>query len=286
MLRLITWIALRLGRAPARALLYPICSYFLLLSPRARRASRTYLERVLKRRVGVRDVFRHYHCFGATILDRVFLLSGRSGLFAVEVHGAEIVRDRARRGQACILLGAHLGSFEVLRTFGATGAGLPIKILMYEDNARRVRAMARYLNPALAEEIIPIGGIDSLLQVKAQLDQRTHIGILGDRVQPHDRVVYCQFLGHTAAFPAGPMLLAASAGVPVVLCLGLYAGANRYSIHCELLAERIEFSRSRRLEDLQHWTQRYASRLEHYARLAPYNWFNFYDFWASREELV
>jgi len=25
--------------------------------------------------------------------------------------------------------------------------------------------------------------------------------------------------------------------------------------------------------------QRYAERLEHYARLAPYNWFNFYPFW-------
>jgi predicted LPLAT superfamily acyltransferase len=24
---------------------------------------------------------------------------------------------------------------------------------------------------------------------------------------------------------------------------------------------------------------RYAKRLESYARAAPYNWFNFYDFW-------
>jgi predicted LPLAT superfamily acyltransferase len=38
MLRLITWIALRLGRAPARALLYPICGYFIVFSRHARRA--------------------------------------------------------------------------------------------------------------------------------------------------------------------------------------------------------------------------------------------------------
>jgi predicted LPLAT superfamily acyltransferase len=25
--------------------------------------------------------------------------------------------------------------------------------------------------------------------------------------------------------------------------------------------------------------KRYAQRLEHYCRMAPYNWFNFYDFW-------
>ena len=28
--------------------------------------------------------------------------------------------------------------------------------------------------------------------------------------------------------------------------------------------------------------QRYAHRLEHYARTAPYNWFNFYDYWQAR----
>jgi predicted LPLAT superfamily acyltransferase len=27
--------------------------------------------------------------------------------------------------------------------------------------------------------------------------------------------------------------------------------------------------------------QRYADRLEYFARLAPYNWVNFYDFWEE-----
>jgi hypothetical protein len=34
-----------------------------------------------------------------------------------------------------------------------------------------------------------------------------------------------------------------------------------------------------RAEEIQAWTNRYVARLEHYARLAPYNWFNFYSFW-------
>jgi len=29
----------------------------------------------------------------------------------------------------------------------------------------------------------------------------------------------------------------------------------------------------------EHVLRRYAERLEHYCRIAPYNWFNFYDFW-------
>ena len=29
--------------------------------------------------------------------------------------------------------------------------------------------------------------------------------------------------------------------------------------------------------------QSFAARLEAYCRIAPYNWFNFFDFWAASE---
>jgi predicted LPLAT superfamily acyltransferase len=280
-LRLMGWIALRLGRAPARALLYPICVYFLFSSGRARQASRDYLERALGRRVGLTEVFRHYHFFSATILDRAFLLTDRYDMFEVKVCGADLVFERAQKGQGCILLGAHLGSFEILRTLGTAQAHLPIRILMYEDNARKVVEVAKALNPALASTIITLGAVDSMLRVKEELDQGSLVGLLGDRARQHEKTVRCQFLDRAAVFSAGPMLLAATLKVPVLLCFGLYQGGNRYVIHCELFSERVELSRTRRAEELQRWTQRYADRLEHYCRLAPYNWFNFYDFWAE-----
>ena len=37
--------------------------------------------------------------------------------------------------------------------------------------------------------------------------------------------------------------------------------------------------RSRRDAALQSWVEGYAQQLERQCRLAPYNWFNFYDFW-------
>jgi predicted LPLAT superfamily acyltransferase len=66
---------------------------------------------------------------------------------------------------------------------------------------------------------------------------------------------------------------------PVILFFGLYRGGNRYEIYFEHFADVIVLERDRRAEETQLWMQRYAERLEHYARLAPYNWFNFYPFW-------
>ena len=86
-------------------------------------------------------------------------------------------------------------------------------------------------------------------------------------------------LGREASFPAGPALLAAVSAVPVILFVGLYRGGNRYDIHFELLDEQVVLARDDRQQALQQWYCRYVERLEHYVRLAPDNWFNFYRFW-------
>ena len=72
MLRIMTWISLRLGRPAARAVLHLIAVYFVLLSPDSRSASRDYLARVLGRPVRLSDLYRHIFTFAATIHDRVY----------------------------------------------------------------------------------------------------------------------------------------------------------------------------------------------------------------------
>jgi len=118
-----------------------------------------------------------------------------------------------------------------------------------------------------------------LLKVKESLDGGFLVGTLGDRPTSDGKTAQCQFLGAPATFPIGAILIAAMMHCPVILFFGLYHGGNRYEIFFERFAEEIVLNRNRRAEDIQHWTQRYVDRLEHYARLAPYNWFNFYPFW-------
>src|SRR5437763_12364451 len=118
-LRIITWIAEHTGRSLARLLLYPISVYFLVSSREARRASREYLKR-LCRPPRPWHLFRHFHYFAETILYRVYLLKGEFDHFEVAVHGKAILQSQIETGSGCILLGSHLGSFEVLRTVGVS----------------------------------------------------------------------------------------------------------------------------------------------------------------------
>lgn len=281
-LHIISWVALRLGRPAARTLLYPICLYYVMFSVRARRAIRQFLQRVLDRRIGWRDLFHHYYCFAATILDRVYFLVGQHHHFQIDVHGAELLRDYGNRGRGCILLGSHLGSFEIVRAIGMS-RNLEIKVLMYEDNATMIREVIQGLNPQVAETVIPVGTPATMLQVKDCLDRGGQVGIMGDRRVRQSQTTRCKFFGSLAPFPTGTMRLINTMQVPVILFFGLYRGGHRYEVHFELFTEGMNLDQEHRDQQIQEWTQRYADRLEQYCLLAPDNWFNFYDFWGEHE---
>lgn len=282
----ITWIARHLGRGAARLLLYPIVAYFLIALRRVTQHSKRYLERVLARPVGTREVARHFHYFASTILDRVFLLTSRFDEFAVQVYNEDIALRYLQTQRGCLLLGSHLGSSEVLRCLARTRPELRVKILMHRGQSPMMTQVLEALNPELAASVIDTGdrGAETILRLKEALEAGDFVAILGDRLFGDDeRSVRCRFLGGEAIFPGAPYLLASMLQVPVLLCFGLYRGGNRYDIHFEELAENLRINRQNREADLQHWAQRYADRLEHYTRSAPYNWFNFYDFWKTDE---
>jgi len=281
LLHFMIWVTRRLGRAVGRALLPPIVLYFVAFSGRARAASRAWLTRTLGRPATLVEVYRHYYAFAATLLDRVYLLSGRWDYFDVRLHGTAALRAIVARGAGCVLLGSHLGSFEALRAAAVFDARWPLVMLMDNANARKVARAFGALNPDLAGMIIEAGMPDSLIRAKARLDAGALLGVLGDRVRPGDKAVPCPFLGGTMRFPEAPFVIAAVLGAPVVLCFALYRGGRRYDLHFEVFRDPLELPRAGRAEALARLAREYAGRLEHYARSAPYNWFNFYDVWEA-----
>ena len=278
-LRFIVWVALKLGRHAARLLLYPTCLYFLIISRETRAASKKYLRKVLEREPGFAEGFRHYHCFAAAILDRVFLFNDQYARFDVSVHGEEIVADLATRGEGCLLLGAHMGSFEIIRALSRKCPAVRVSLVMYEENARKFNSVLSAINPGLCLQVIALGKVDSMLKVEAALERGELVGMLGDRTIQGEGTVTCEFLGEQARFPTGPFRIAAMLKRPMVLMFGLYRGGNRYDIHFERLIDMRQVPRAERDRIREQSLRRYVGRLEHYCRLAPYNWYNFYDFW-------
>lgn len=268
-LRAMRWIALGLGRRAARLVLHPVSAYFLLFAPQARRASRAYLARALGRRAALADLYRHIYAFAATVLDRVYLLHERFELFDIEVEGAPAP------GAGLLLVGAHLGSFEALRAAARHG-GLRVSMVMYEDNARMLNETLAALSPAARQDVIALGHVDSMLRVRDCLARGGMAGVLADRGLDDDEAHAVPFLGAPARFPLGPMRMAALLRCPAVFMAGLYLGGNRYALRFEPIAD---FGAAPPTPEAA--LAAYVACLERHCRAAPYNWFNFYDFWGG-----
>jgi predicted LPLAT superfamily acyltransferase len=278
-LRIMAWLSIRLGRPAGRMLLYLIAGYYFLFAPKARLCMRDYLRRALGREPRVIDRFRQIMTFSTSIHDRIYLLAEHYHLFEVSLQGEPLMNEVVAGGGGVVLMGAHMGSFEVLRWIGEKRAGLGLAMTMYEDNARKVNAMLAALAPRHPPEIIAVGHIDAMLKIRARLDQGAMIGMLADRSFGDEAVLPVTFLGATAYLPIGPMRAAAMLRRRVMFMLGLYRGGNRYHVVFEALADFSTTPAGTRQAAIEAAITRYAALLEQYCRSDPYNWFNFFDFW-------
>lgn len=268
------------GRRPARAFTRILAPYYVAAAKNARRASRGFLERV-HGKATLPMIHQHILRFAQTAVDRLFFVQGKIEPFEVHSHGEEHLWKLLDEGRGALLLGAHLGSFEAMQRM-ADARSIPINIVGYFRNARMFNAVLERLNPECNARLLSIdpGNVDVVFEIRERIEKGELVAILADRTVEGQREALVDFFGAPASFPTGPYLLASVIGCPVYLVFGLHQPPNRYDLYCEPFAERIVLKRRGPRETaLRDQAQRFAERLEHYCRLAPDNWFNFYDFW-------
>ncbi|MBC7955975.1 MAG: acyl-CoA synthetase [Cytophagales bacterium] len=289
-------IAISAGRPVARCVLHPISLYYLLAHGKARRASLSYLSRALGRPAGLRDAYRHIHRFAGTVLDRIYFLQERFDQFDVQVTEGRHIRTVVDRGEGAMMVGAHLGSFEALRADAQTRGGR-VAMVMYEGNARLINATLTAVAPKAQMHIIGLGQASAMLSLRRWLEEGGIAGLLADRTLPggnsaRTRTLWLDFLGKPAPFSDGPFRLAAMLRQRVIFATGLYHGGNRYELRFVELADFRPATVASAADSLvdqradidrrvREAVQRYVNLLESLCVESPYNWFNFFDFWAS-----
>ena len=275
----------------------PIVGYFFVTDARGRRASRRYLDRLyqapggpaaLGHRPGTRDCFRHYRQFALTILDRLAFALGRGDDFEAVFHGREHVDAVLASGRGAVLVGAHLGNFDALRAL-ARRSGLVVNVVMFTRHAVRINRLLRELDPTIDVRVLQLDPSvpDTALRLRACIDRGEFVAVLGDRVGAgaRARVVRVPFLGVDAPFPQGPFVLSSVLACRVLLIVGLRRGHGRYEVFIEPLADTIPTAPRQRTERIAATVATFARRLEAYCLSAPYQWFNFYDFWDGGRQL-
>jgi predicted LPLAT superfamily acyltransferase len=292
-LSLIQWIYRHFGRRAVMVLLTPIVAYFFMTGGAARRASLDYLRTLwassrgrasLEERPTWRHVFRHLYEFAENIADSMIVWSGDGERIHIDERGSEHLLELVRRGRGGILLGAHLGSSDMLRVL-AKRTGIVLNVLSFTRHAARINAFFDQLQPNLRMRLIHFepGSISAVLEIRAAIERGEFVGILGDRIWESERgrSVCVPFLARPTRFALGPFLLQATLGCPMLLTTCVRTGHGQYLASTERFASPVVVPRFERVKYAEELARRYAAALERECLRTPYQWFNFFEFWRD-----
>jgi len=278
-----------LGRRGCLVVLSPIVFYFYATDGARRRWSRIYLARAfaaagMGRTPGAFDVYRHFHSFAARAVDVFAAWIGAVRPAAVAIDDPAAVQQLAADTRGAVLVVSHHGNAELSRAVLDQDVRRRITVLAHTRHAENYNRLLREFRPEAAARIIQVTeiGPETAVELKERVQRGEWIAIAGDRspVLSHDRVVRIPFLGTPAPFPQGPWLLAFLLECPVYVLL-CWRESKGWRLSLNRIAERVDLPRAERIEAMVRTGRGYVAQLEKACREHPFQWFNFFDFWAE-----
>jgi len=124
-------------------------------------------------------------------------------------------------------------------------------------------------------------GPETAVTMSDAVERGEWVVMVGDRIaisEEGDRVAWVPFLGELAPFPVGPYILASLLKCPTYLLFSLRHG-DRHQVHFQKFADCVVLPRQNRAGALESYVRSFARALENHTKLAPLQWFNFFDFW-------
>ncbi|VAW49516.1 hypothetical protein MNBD_GAMMA03-1930 [hydrothermal vent metagenome] len=276
-LKLIIRLALKLPRWSIRLLLYPIVLFFFLTSGHKRKASYHYLTQALPHRPQVWHVYKHFYWFAATLVDHVYFLSGQTRLFDISFINREVVVNSLEKNPSQFLLSGHYGSIHALRT-QLSDKKYQIRPVVKLEHNQNIVTLFNQLNPDFYKDIIPYDGLNTIFEIYENLKNNVSIALLADRPIGDGKTLSVQFLNDTIQLPKSLFEMLLRLPFSANLFFSKYLGKNSYQI------EYFSFSIASN-DTPQTLAQKFADKLAKQCLESPYNWFNFYVYWDSKDHV-
>ncbi|MFN8277991.1 MAG: lysophospholipid acyltransferase family protein [Chitinophagales bacterium] len=267
------------GLYPAYFLLLFVAFYYFLFSSETSRWSYAFFRArmgysALKARF---SVYLNYFSMGQALIDKVVIMSGISGKLTGHSNGAENLHELVQSGKGGILLGAHLGNWEIAGHFLLNYKGT-VNIVMYENEEQQIKQYMDRVTGGRKYNVIPVKtDLSHVYAMSDALGRGEIICMHADRFVSGSRAIPLQFMGAQALFPAGPFQLVKSLKAPFTFVYGLKSGLTHYEFYARPIRKGSDFNSVNEIAEL------YVRDLETMVKQHPVQWFNFYDFWKKPE---
>ena len=241
--------------------------WYILVRPTNRRGAYLFhRKRGRTRTQAAVDVYRSFYHFGQAILDRFAVYAGEP--FEVEVENRDLYYGRMDSPEGFIMLFSHVGNTEIAGYYLST-PDKPMHIVLYGGESPVVMEKRRQTFSRNNIDIIDVqpDNWGHIYRINEVLQKGDVLALAADR-KMGDHTISCPFLGADAQWPTGAFRICQAMKQPVLLVFVIKEGTKRYRVFSE------------ELQPTKELVNQYAAKVEQMALKYPYQWFNFYDFWA------
>lgn len=279
--KIFVFILKNLGLRAAYALLAFVAFYFIFFAPKATTSIYSFFRKRLQkgRLHSLWAIYKTYFVFGQALIDRTAVLAGMNDKFTYFFDGVEHLRSIAQAGDGGILISAHAGNWSMAGSMldDDVGKDARVNIVMLADEHQRIQAFLDQIQVKQAAKIIPIGDdFSHIIAMGTALRNGEILCMHGDRYLPGADTIEVDFLGGKAYLPAGPFQLIKRMKVPFTIVYAFKETVSHYHF--------FSTPPMKNPASAQEAAQHFASSMEEKVKRYPYQWYNFYDFWALPPE--
>jgi len=267
------------GYKAAKALVFVVALFYTLVTQAKRKELANYYDAVgLKN--SLTTYFHHVYAFSLNIFDRFIAKEGMQEV-AVNVTRINVEAFESLQESGGMLTLSHHGnwaqSFKIFQTYD-----VKLNIITNEAIDENIQRLETEKEDNNRINIIDLNeGMQAMLDIARALQNSEVVIIMVDRVQELTKTVEVDFLGRKTDFHSGGFEIANMRKVPMLGCDIVRTDDN--SIQVEF-SNIIRSDKSKKSDVIQDLAQQYAYFLEKVVKEYPYQWFNFFDFWASKKE--
>lgn len=275
--RLISFVANNVSRTFGNWLSLRIadCNYF--LNKRSRDGARANLRVILG--PDVSDTHRLYslrwtfRCFGKYMFEFVGEERFNAKFFdrCVTFMGQEHIEEAFRRKRGVVLVGAHLGNWE-LGAAALSSRGLPVLTIIQKHPNPRIHEFLMASRASRDYKVITVGGEAARVGLR-HLKNNGALAVLGDRPYGEEGI-RIKFFGHEVLFATGPARLAMASGAALIPTFVLRRWDDSFRIFSRPPIEPPEGAS--REEGVRFMVQEFARQTEELVRENPTQWPTFY----------
>lgn len=230
-------------------------------------------------------IYKNYIILGEILIDKIVFMLKKTSKYTFNYEGENHLIDLAKSGKSAMLIGAHMGNWEIAGNL-LKRIDTKINIVLLDAEEERIKTLFHNYGIQRNFNIISIkNDFSHLIQIKEAFINNEFVVMHGDRFIDETSTTTVDFMGFKAKFPNGPLYMASKYKVPVSFVYTMKEKLFHYHFFAtKPIIFNYPSNLKTRKEDISFMVKSFTSSLELMVKKYPIQWFNYFPFWEIEKK--